>query len=426
MTNPQEPTPAPEAPTPTPGTAPADLMSSLFPGTTPAQPPAPTAPPSPPEPSPGSIDVFGIDITPVPDPAPETPLSQPSPTVETGMSIEEFVSRHIADPETLFQGDGRKVSQFKELRTLFEGATRDLAATQMELSQLRASPPAPAPDGTPLPESEAVQKLSAEIESLKPAAQQWQEYEARQDLRQNPAFRHEFDQPRAAILREVESTAAEIGLESDEVEEFLRLDTEFKQAKWVKENIDDDVAANLYREKGRQFLTLSNQAQGILDTKDPIATLREWDDYNSAFASKFAAKLEESAASELQSATSRVVTNLDKGENPFFTTDSGKAVLADLNRRAAEGRGFAAEEVVEAVAMAKSAAAYQALAETLQKRAVTAEQELARLRGFSPTPTPPDPLRGGGTPSPSDLYGFGSSDNSGVQPMIKADQIRHV
>lgn len=429
----QNPPPTPTVaagPLPTPGTAPADLMSSLFPGS-----PSPSSNPAP-APTPG-IDsfegTFGIDIGPAPQAPTQTASPSPTPGTEPpaqtpagGFSIEEFVSRHIADPETVFQSDGRKISQFKELRGLFEGATRDLAAAQIELSQLRqAGPAAPRPsDGTPMPETEAVQKLTAELETLKPAAQKWQEIEARNALAQNPAFRHEFDQPRAAILREIEATASEIGLEQKDVEEFLRLDTEFKQAKWIKQNVDDDVAADLYKEKGRLFLGLSIQAKTVLESADPIAALREWDDYNSAFASKFAAKLEESAAKELQAATGRVLTSLTQSTDPFFTTESGKAVLSGLNRRAAEGRGFAAEEVVEAIAKAQSATAYQALAQNLQQRLVAAEQEVTKLRGYSPTPLPPDPLRGGTTTTPADLYGFGSNDGSGIKPMIRADQIR--
>jgi hypothetical protein len=429
--NPQPTPTASTEPLPAPGTAPADLMATLFPGSPSSAPnPAPTT--TTPNPFAGT---FGIDPGPAPGVTPspvQTPAPSPgvTPTVEApagGFSIEEFVSRHIADPETLFQGDGRKISQFGELRKLFEGATRDLAAAQIELNQLRQTGPSAAPSstpGTPLPETEAVQKLAAEIEALKPAAQRWQEQEARQNLRQNPAFRHEFDQPRAAILREIEATASEIGLQPEDVEDFLRLESEFKQAKWIKENVEDDVAADLYREKGRAFLGLTHQAKNVLQADDPIAALREWDDYNSAFATKFAAKLEASAAKELQSATSRVIGTLTSGNDPFFATDSGKAVLSDLNQRAAEGRGFNAEEVVEAIALSRSAVAYQALAQSLQQRVMVAEKEVARLKGFSPNPLPPDPMRGGVTPVPTDLYGFGSNDGSGIRPMIRADQIR--
>ena len=45
----------------------------------------------------------------------------------------------------------------------------------------------------------------------------------------------------------------------------------------------------------------------MLGSADPIAALRDWVDYNSAFATKFVAKLKESAAKELQGATSRVL-----------------------------------------------------------------------------------------------------------------------
>lgn len=390
---------APAEPTPKP-TVPTELLTQL----------------------PGGSKVFPGLLEPVKPtekgPLGNTLLEQP----QGGFSIEEFVSKHIADPETLFQGDGRKITQFKELRGLFEGATRDLAAAQLELSQLRASRPAAAPgDGVQLPETEAVQKLTAEIEALKPAAQKWQEIEARQALAQNPAFRNEFDAPRADILREMEATAAEIGLEQEDVEEFLSLDSEYKQARWIKDNVEDDVAAQLYREKGRQFLSLTSQAKSVLESKDPVAALREWEDYNNAFATKFAAKLEESAARELQSATSKVVSELSAGGDPFFATDSGKAVLADLNRRASEGRGFAADEVVQAVAMARSAEAYQALAASLKERAEAAEAELARLRGLSPVPRPPAPSSGPQAPA-RDLYGFGPTEG-GPAPMIRLSQI---
>ena len=407
-------------------------MASLFPGS--SSTPAPAAPSVPAAPNPFE-GTFGIDIGPAPGTpaapsvtpaAPATPDAILPTQSAPGFSIEDFVSRHIADPEALFQGDGRKISQFKELRGLAEGAMRDLAAAQLELTQLRqAGGTTPLPGtGTPLPETEAVQKLTAELEALKPAAQRWQEQEARQNLRQNPAFRHEFDQPRAAILREIESTATEIGLEKKDVEEFLRLDTEFKQARWIKDNVEDDVAAQLYKEKGKAFLGLTNQAQAVLTSDDPIAALQQWEDYSSAFATKFAAKLGEDAARELQSATGRVVNSLAQKQDPFFTTESGKAVLTELTQRASEGRGFSAEEVVEAVATARSAVVYQALAQNLQQRAMAAEAELARLKGLAPNPLPPDPLRGGSNTPPADLYGFGAGSDISLTPMIRMDQIK--
>ena len=59
----------------------------------------------------------------------------------------------------------------------------------------------------------------------------------------------------------------------------------------------------------------------MLGSADPIAALRDWVDYNSAFATKFAAKLEESAAKELQGATSRV---LGYGASSNAVADGGR------------------------------------------------------------------------------------------------------
>jgi hypothetical protein len=153
------PNPQPAAePLPSQGAVPANLMADLFPGSGEPLPPSTQTPPS--------SDVFGIDIS----PAPVMPDAPPAPEASavSGLSLEDFVSKHIADPDTLFQGDGRKISQFRELRGLFEGATRDLAAAHLELSQLRQSQvAAPVSNGAPLPETEAIQKLTAEIEVLR-------------------------------------------------------------------------------------------------------------------------------------------------------------------------------------------------------------------------------------------------------------------
>jgi hypothetical protein len=59
----------------------------------------------------------------------------------------------------------------------------------------------------------------------------------------------------------------------------------------------------------------------VLGSADPIAALRARVDYNSAFATKFAAKLEESAAKELQGATSRV---LGYGASSNAVADGGR------------------------------------------------------------------------------------------------------
>lgn len=421
------PNPQPTAPEPS---APPSSLADIFQSPT----PSPAAPASPsPAPSDAFSGTFGIDVGASPavqpaspaTPAPSAPGNAAPPATPAGLTVEDFVSRYVADPDALFKGDDRKISSFKELRGLFSGATKELAAAQLEISRLRQTAPATEGGAAVLPETDAVAQLTAQIEALKPAAQKWQEIEAREALAQNPAFRHEFDAPRAAILREMGEAADEIGLEGKDVEEFLRLDSEYKQAKWIKDRIDDDVAAQLFKEKGRAFLGHTQSAKSALDATDPISALREWEDYQHAFASKFAAKLGENAARELQSATSRIVGQLAGGDDPFFGTDSGKAVLAELNRRASEGQGFSADEVVEAFAMAQSASAYQALAQTFQQRLLAAEQEVSRLKGMSPNPMPPDPLRSPGQQTPSHLYGFGSGGGGGgIKPLVTAEQIR--
>lgn len=400
---PTEPNPAPSAPAPESS---GSVMADLFPVSGDPAPSSPSEPPPTPSGSPPSQ----------PEPSPD-PDKKGGEGDAFSFDAESFISKYVSAPDEIFQ-DGKKIEQWQDLREVVKGTMKELSAAQLELAELKKGG---APSGEALPESEAVEKLQAEIEKLKPAAERWQEVEARESLRSNPAFRHEFDAPRAEILDVLKQTGEEAGMEADEVEEFLRLDSPYKQAKWVGENLTDDAAAGIFKKKGEEFLTIGKKAGEVLNSDDPIAALKEWEDYNAAFGTQFAAKLGEEAAKEFQTAAGKVVAQLGQSDDPFFTTDAGKKVLSDLGSRAAEGQGFTAEEVVESVALAQSASAYQALALNLRERAEKAETELARLRGAAPRFIPPE---GGGQPAKKGegFYGFDRSNDP--KPMITLDQIK--
>lgn len=434
---------------PTGDSAATQLMDNLFsppqspqPGPTPG--PAPATPQLKGEPEP--LDPMNIDwatgSTPPASPEPPKPENTPLPesakpqgggdnAEPSPLDLRTVLERHIEDPEKLFSDD-KKITQFRELRGLFEGVTKELEAAQLELQDLRskASVEPGGPDAQLLPESDAVQQLQSRIAELEPAAKQWQEQEAKQQLQSNPAFRGEFDQPRASILRELEATADEIYLERSEVEEFLKLDSEYKQARWINENIADPTAHQLYKEKGARFLELTQAREQAVNVDDPLAALREWEDYESAFATQFAAKLDESQAKQLQAATERVVSGLT-GENadPFFQTDAGKQVVADLVNRVGQGHGFAPEEVVEAMAHRSRADAYQALAANLKQRLDEMQSQLGRFRGANPParpaaqPTKSTPTGSADWMSEFDVKEAGQSGGV-TKPLISLEQVQ--
>lgn len=342
-------------------------------------------------------------------------------------SLERFLAEKIATPEELFS-DERKISQFKELRSLFESAAKENQALHLELAQARKSTPAPS-DGTAapvMPESEAVETLRRQLAELEPHAKAWQAEQARRDLRANPAFRREFDAPRAAVLRELEAARAEIGLEEGELREFLELGSEYKQARWINENLEDPTAVALFKEKGAKFLNLTKESESVLNSDDPFAALKEWEDYEAAFSTQVAAKLDESIARQFQSAGVRVIERLTgEGGDEYFRTEAGKSALGAIQKRFADGVGVPPEEMVEALAHRSRADAYEALSGRLLKRLTEAESEVKRLRGMDPARQllqPPPASGGGSSQAPDTLSGF-DGDSLVPKPLISEEAL---
>lgn len=324
-----------------------------------------------------------------PNPAPTQPAAPavpPTAPVGSEWTLERFLSDKIAKPEELFSDTGR-ISQFRELRTLFEGAAKENQALHLELAQLRKSPPAVAADGAAapiMPETEAIETLRRQLAELEPHAKAWQTEQARRDLQSLPSFRREFDAPRAGILRELNATAEEVGLEGDQIQEFLSLGSEYKQARWITENLEDQTAANLFKEKGARFLSLTQDAEGIVKSDDPLSRLKEWEDYEAAFSNQVAAKLDGAIAQQYQAAASRVVQKLTTSQDQYFQTEGGKAALGVIQKRFADGVGVSPEELVEALAHRSRADAFEAFSSRILQKLQAAEKELARLTGMDP------------------------------------------
>lgn len=368
-----------------------------------------------------------------PPPAQQAPgqqAQQVPPPAASEWTLEKFLADKIAKPEELFGGDTRRIEQFRELRSLFEGAAKENQALQLELAQLRKAPPAASADGKgapAMPETEAVETLRRQLAELEPHAKAWQSEQARRDLQALPSFRREFDAPRAGILRELNATAEEIGLEANQVQEFLALPSEYKQAKWLAENIEDKTASDLFKAKGANFLDLTKTAEAAVKSDDPFARLKEWEDYEAAFTTRFTAKLDGAMAQQYQAAAARVVQSLAASQDQYFQTPAGKAALGAIQKRFADGIGVAPEEMVEALAHRGRADAFEALSSRLLQRLQAAEQELKRVTGMDPArrllQAPPPATHQGGRQTPDFLAPLDDPALGAPKPLVSEDAL---
>ena len=354
-----------------------------------------------------------------------------TPAQAAAWSPEKFLSDKIADPSEFLKGD-EKIKQFGDMRDLVGNAMKHNQALELENAQLKAGRTFAGDDGDAMPETEAVQKLQDELSALKPDAEAWKEEKARRDLATNQALRKEFDAPRAGILRELEATANEVDLAEEHVQEFLKLPSEFKQAKWIEENVEDETAAGLFRAKGASFLGLTVAKENILDTENVFDELAEWEERELAFGNQMAIKLDANIARQYQAASVKAFETLtgENGDLYFTGTDAGKQALADIQQRFADGNGFSPEETVLALASKGKGEAFEALANRFAQQLVEARNEIQRLSGIDPTArmlgNEPLPPGGGAATGAGEIDPFSTGDGGvggDVKPLVSPEQL---
>lgn len=356
---------------------------------------------------------------------PATPAAQPD-----AKSIDELFDAAIpAVPDWLKGAEQKKLDDFSGMRELLRKQTHDNQALQLQIAEARKAAPAAGGEGAqPMPESEAVKALQAEIATLKPAAEQWRTEEARRGIGESVGFRKEFDAPRSAILKELTTAAKKAGIDNPEsaAEEFLRLESEYDQTEWIADNFDDDDSrpAKFFGTKGKEFRSLTDRANAELSAPDPIARLKDWQDYEAAFSTKFAATMSDSIKGQFLSAFPRVRAQLldgQAGDPLFFQTESGVSTLNGIMERLQSGNGIAPEEVIAGLASIERANAYRALAAQMSQRI----QELQKQIGtnsrvdpganFQQTPAPD-----GGNGTPDNMPNFGPGR---FAPLVSPEQL---
>lgn len=366
--------------------------------------------------------------------APEKPSQEQGEASEQpsadAWTLERFLEGKIKDPKAFLDSEDQ-IDNFGKLKGVTSKAIAENKALTMELSDLRKqlTNAAPSEDGKApvLPESDAVKALQAEIDALKPKAERVEQFEARDQLQHNLAFQKEYEKPRADILRDLEQTATKAGVDNpqESVADFLRMDSEYDQQKWIEQNFEDDrAAANIFGSKGGQFLKLSTERQQTLATDDPIKTLREFQDLEQAFGAQIAGKFSEGVSNQFKAALPQARQELlseDSGDPFFFEQEAGQQVLKEVLDHFNSDGGLVPSEVIKAMAVAQSAPVYKALAERQAR-------ELKQLREEARTKAKLDPSSlgtGGGGESPDkskdleDVFAF----SGGRKPMVTAAQL---
>lgn len=414
-----------------------DMLGALggdqpAPQDTPAPEPQPDPTPKPPSADPMDDLMAGFGAEPEPEPQPDPPTPEPDPDEASPApeadDFDALFDSVVPEKPDWLKGE-KELKGWADHRRALKETEAARAALEMELAELRSSGSSASQDAPqPLPESEAVQKLQQELEALKPAAEKWQAEEARRELRHTRSYQEQFERPRLGILRELNATAQKIGLNEQQVEDFLRQGSEYDQQQWLEENIEDPVAQRIFTAKGSTFLDISKQAEQVQDAPDPIRQLKEFQEAEDAMAHDYAIKLSEGITRQLKSAA--VAFRDASKSDPFFaSTQLGQQTLHEIDQRLADSNGFTPEEIIAGVAAIKKADAMQAML-------IKARGEIAKLKEAASKQKQLDPgarlLQGGGggsngsqsAPSNDVLAGFDDAGIGGApKPLISKDAL---
>ena len=335
--------------------------------------------------------------------------STPAAAVETGESafLKWMKEAYPEAPDGVV-----KVDNWKTQRDLNARMAKEFGATSLELAQAkRELAEAKKGGGAALPETEAVKKLTADLETLRVTHQtelsEWTAHKAKQELEGVDAFRREFDGKRVAMMEGAKEVAGEAGVAPEVVDKVFAATTELQLVKALNE-IEDPDAKALIAEKARSFLSLTKQRDAAV-TKDPVNTLKQWKDYEETVKGATAKGFTANFSNKLLAALPTVAAELK--DDPFMSTAAGQAVMARLSAMFTGGAIPNEQSLVKALAQAESATVYRdGMAKAIQTAAAH-EKRVAELEKALSKYERIDPAQGGA--------------GAGVRTTFKYDAGRH-
>lgn len=358
-----------------------------------------------------------------PAPDAQAPADDAPATGDIEAAIARLIDAKIPDlPDFLTGKPDELIDNWKALKAVAKDATAKAALSQLER---RTAPPAK--PGEAMPETEAVAKLTARIAELEPAAKQWEAEAARRGIGESIAFRHQFDAPRASILRELEAAAKKAGLPEprEAAEEFARNGSEIDLEEWADDNLpDNDRVRAFFLRKGAEFLALSHDAKAELEAPDPVSKLREWEQQEAAMATRIGVKMSEALKGQFAAAFPRARADLlaeGSGDPMFFSTPAGSAHLEAIAKRVTEGQAFTPEEIIAGQASIIRAEVYATGYKKLWTQVQELKAALEKAGAVDPGRAFVQPAPKGGEPDRSNLPTFGSRQP--IRPLVSPEEL---
>lgn len=302
---------------------------------------------------------------------------------------ESFLERWLKERVPDAPNGIAKIEDWKSQRDVLKKALTDLQTVSLENEMLKKSgvktDQKPGDGAQALPETEAVKKLSLELETLRKSYDtdlaEFKASKAKADLSGNQAFRAEFDGKRAAILDSMKSIVSEAGLDEQLVETLINAGSEFKVAKAL-EDLQDPTAKSLLIDKAKSFLDLTKQKDAAL--ANPIEELKKWNDYAESLNGVVASRITDQLRGAYINAVGEALEAPEIKDDIFFSTPGGRSVFEQISQRFSRGLDLTPREVVTKMALAEAAPVYRAMAEKQAAEIARLTNELARYARQDP------------------------------------------
>lgn len=302
-------------------------------------------------------------------------------------------------------------TQSVKLATLERTYGEEKAALSAELAQAKAS----VKDGTGTPAD--VKLIQADLASLKAKyeaeSKELQDYKAKEDIRNNSAFKQKYEGGRANLFEGAKEAAKEVGVTDEQLNKVFGAKTEYEMRKNLDAlDIKDPTALALVKEKALEYIKLSAEMDAQLSGKSgksPSEVAAEWRGYEAQLGGSMTQKFSAELQGKALAAVAESRTTLGE-KHTFFKTDGGEAILEHLEERLRQGYDIPMKEVIESVAIAETAPIWEKLYYEQETKLRALENQISQLTGNKPSKAttthtlPAEGSKGGTVPAHNDPF----------------------
>jgi hypothetical protein len=205
---------------------------------------------------------------------------------------------------------------------------------------------------------------------------------AKDETTKNAAFRQKFEGERTALFESAKETvaAAKLTLDDEKLNTVFSAANEYEMRKALDAlAIQDPTAVAVLSEKAKGYIALTKEMDGLLNGKSgktPSEVAAEWKAYEAQLGGAMTQKF----TAALQGQTLEAVGE----KHSFFKTDAGKLVLDEMETRFRQGWDVPIPEVVEAMALGRTAPIWEKMATENAAKVRVLEEQIRQLKGQGP------------------------------------------